>query len=43
MIMLDQASLLLLQLTAMLFNNWAEFAIISERLAVFYKQVRTAM
>ena len=26
-------------LVAMLFNNWAEFAIISERLSLFYKQV----
>ena len=26
-------------LTAMLFNNWAEFAIVSERLSLFYKQV----
>ena len=25
---------------AMLFNNWAEFAIIAERLSLFYKQVR---
>jgi hypothetical protein len=25
-------------LTAMLFNNWAEFAIVSERLSLFYKQ-----
>ena len=31
--------ILFFSLTAMLFNNWAEFAIIGERLAVFYKQV----
>lgn len=29
-------------LTAMLFNNWAEFAIVSERLSLFYKQVLPA-
>ena len=27
-----------LWLAAMLFNNWAEFAIIAERLSLFYKQ-----
>ncbi len=32
-------AVLFFTLTAMLFNNWAEFAIVSERLSLFYKQV----
>ena len=30
---------LFFSICAMLFNNWAEFAIITQRLPVFYKQV----
>ena len=41
--MQDEANLylgiLFFSISAMLFNNWAEFAIITERLPVFYKQV----
>ena len=32
---------LFFSICAMLFNNWAEFAIITQRLPVFYKQVNT--
>ena len=32
-------AVLFFTLTAMRFNNWAEFAIVSERLSLFYKQV----
>ena len=42
-ILQDEANLylgiLFFSICAMLFNNWAEFAIITQRLPVFYKQV----